>query len=220
VTGGAVAETSLLGVALLTLLVSGSGTLIASAIGVPAGAYLGSREFRGRRLLRGFLQSLYGLPPVLLGLLLYLMLSRTGPLGSLRWLFTVEGMVLAQVLLVLPFVTGLSWSAVAGIDGAVKDTARTLGAEGPSYLTTLVREARPGILAAVMVGFGRAVSEVGAVIMVGGNIQGETEVLTTAIVKETGRGDFALAVGLGLILLAMSVIVFAGLTFLQEEERP
>ena len=214
------AETSLLGVALLTLLVSGSGTLIASAIGVPAGAYLGSREFRGRRLLRGFLQSLYGLPPVLLGLLLYLMLSRTGPLGSLRWLFTVEGMVLAQVLLVLPFVTGLSWSAVAGIDGAVKDTARTLGAEGPSYLTTLVREARPGILAAVMVGFGRAVSEVGAVIMVGGNIQGETEVLTTAIVKETGRGDFALAVGLGLILLAMSVIVFAGLTFLQEEERP
>lgn len=212
------AETSLLGVALLTLLVSGSGTLIASAIGVPAGAYLGSREFRGRRLLRGFLQSLYGLPPVLLGLLLYLMLSRTGPLGSLRWLFTVEGMVLAQVLLVLPFVTGLSWSAVAGIDGAVKDTARTLGAEGRSYLTTLVREARPGILAAVMVGFGRAVSEVGAVIMVGGNIQGETEVLTTAIVKETGRGDFALAVGLGLILLAMSVIVFAGLTFLQEED--
>lgn len=214
----AVAETSLLGVALLTLFVSGTGTLLASAIGVPAGAYLGSREFRGRRLLRGFLQSLYGLPPVLLGLLLYLMLSRTGPLGSLRWLFTVEGMVLAQVLLVLPFVTGLSWSAVAGIDGAVKDTARTLGAEGRPYLKTLVREARPGILAAVMVGFGRAVSEVGAVIMVGGNIQGETEVLTTAIVKETGRGDFALAVGLGFILLAMSVIVFAGLTFLQEEE--
>lgn len=212
------AETILLDIALLTLLVSGSGTLLASAVGVPAGAFLGSREFRGRRLLRGFLQSLYGLPPVLLGLLLYLVLSRSGPLGGLHWLFTVQGMILAQFLLVLPFVTGLTWSAVASIDPAVRDTARTLGAEGRAYLATLIREARAGILAAVMVGFGRAVSEVGAVIMVGGNIQGATEVLTTAIVKETGRGDFALAVGLGLILLAMSVIVFAGLTFLQEEE--
>lgn len=213
------AETSLLGVAVLTLLVSGAGTLLASAIGVPAGALLGSRDFRGRRLLRGFLQALYGLPPVLLGLLLYLLLSRSGPFGGLRWLFTVQGMILAQVLLVLPFVTGLSWSAVAGIDAPIKDTARTLGAGGRTYLVTLVREARSGIMAAVMVGFGRAVSEVGAVIMVGGNIQGETEVLTTAIVKETGKGDFALAAGLGLILLAMSVMVFAGLTFLQEEER-
>ena len=213
------AETVLLYVALLTLLVSGAGTLLASTLGVPLGAYLGSRNFRGRRLLRGSLQSLYGLPPVLLGLLLYLTLSRTGPLGNLRWLFTVQGMVLAQFLLVLPFVTGLTWSAVANVDPTVRDTARTLGAEGRTYLTTLVREARSGIIAAVMVGFGRAISEVGAVIIVGGNIQGETEVLTTAIVKETGRGDFALAVGLGIILLAMSVIVFAGLTFLQEEER-
>jgi len=128
-------------------------------------------------------------------------------------------MVLAQFLLVLPFVTGLTWSAVGGVDATVRDTARTLGAERRAYLTTLVREARAGIIAAVMVGFGRAVSEVGAVIIVGGNIQGETEVLTTAIVKETGRGDFALAIGLGMILLAMSLIVFAGLTFLQEEER-
>lgn len=213
------AETVLLAVAALSLAVSASGTVLAAAVGVPLGALLGSREFRGRRLLRAFLQALYGLPPVLLGLLLYLTLSRTGPLGGLHWLFTVQGMVLAQFLLALPFVTGLTWSAVAGIDGAVKDTARTLGAERWTYLFTLVREARAGIFAAVMVGFGRAISEVGAVIMVGGNIQGETEVLTTAIVKETGRGDFALAVGLGLVLLALSVLVFAGLTLLQEEHR-
>jgi tungstate transport system permease protein len=183
------------------------------------GAWLGSREFRGRRLLRAFLQSLYGLPPVLLGLLLYLTLSRTGPLGGLAWLFTVQGMVLAQFLLVLPFVTGLTWSAVLAIDPAVRDTARSLGAERGAYLRTLVGEAKPGIVAAVMVGFGRAISEVGAVILVGGNIQGETEVLTTAIIKETNAGNFATAVGLGLILLAISVIVFAGLTLLQERER-
>lgn len=188
-------------------------------MGVPLGAFLGSREFRGRRLLRAFLQSLYGLPPVLLGLLLYLTFSRAGPLGGWGWLFTVQGMVAAQFLLVLPFVTGLTWSAVSGIDGAVKDTARTLGAERVTYLLTLVREARAGIIAAVMVGFGRAISEVGAVILVGGNIQGETEVLTTAIIKETGAGHFGMAVSLGVVLLVISALVFAALTLLQEGER-
>lgn len=212
------AETSLLNIALLTLLVSGSGTLLAASAGVPLGTLLGTREFRGRRLLRAFLHSLYGLPPVLLGLLLYLALSKSGPLGGFHWLFTVQGMILAQFLLVLPFITGLTMNSIVELDPALKDTARTLGAEGGSYIRALAREARTGILAAVMVGFGRAVSEVGAVIIVGGNIQGETEVLTTAIVKETGKGDFALAVGLGLILLAMSILVFAGLTVLQERD--
>lgn len=210
------AETSLESVAALSLFVSGSATLIAAAIGVPAGAWLGARAFRGQRIMQTLLHSLYGLPPVLMGLLLYLMLSRTGPLGSLRWLYTVEGMVFAQFLLVLPFVLGLSWNAVAALDPGVRDTARTLGAERTALLFTLVREARLGVLGAVMVGFGRAVSEVGAVIIVGGNIQGETEVLTTAIVKYTGRGDFALAAGLGLMLIAITLTVFAALTVLQE----
>jgi tungstate transport system permease protein len=124
-------------------------------------------------------------------------------------------MVLAQFLLILPFILGLSWSAVASVDPALRDTARTLGAERWTFLRALVREARLGVMGAVMVGFGRAVSEVGAVIIVGGNIQGETEVLTTSIVKYTGRGDFAVAVGLGLILLAISLTVFAALTLLQ-----
>jgi tungstate transport system permease protein len=210
------ATTVLADVALLSLGVSGAGTVLASAVGVPLGAFLGTHEFRGRRMLRGFLQSLYGLPPVLMGLLLYLTLSRAGPLGALQWLFTVQGMILAQFLLVLPFVTGLTWSAVSAVDPALKDTARTLGAERWRYLRTLVREARPGILAAVMVGFGRAISEVGAVIMVGGNIQGETQVLTTAIVQQTSAGNFSLALGLGLILLAIAIMVFASLTFIQE----
>lgn len=213
------AETVILDIALLSLFVSGSATLLSSAVGVPIGAWLGGREFRGRRVLRSLLHSLYGLPPVLLGLLLYLLLSRTGSLGSLRWLYTVQGMVLAQFLLTLPFVVGLSWNAVGGVDSAVRDTARTLGAEGRQHLWALVREARLGILGAVMVAFGRAISEVGAVIIVGGNIQGETEVLTTAIVKETGQGDFDIAIGLGLILLSLSMLVFASLTLLQERER-
>lgn len=205
--------------AALSLLVSGSATLLAAAVGVPAGAWLGARSFRGQRALQTLLHSLYGFPPVLLGLLLYLTLSRSGPLGSLHWLYTVQGMVLAQFLLILPFVLGLSWSAVAAIDPALRDTARTLGAERWKYLRALVREARLGVLGAVMVGFGRAVSEVGAVIIVGGNIQGETETLTTAIVKYTGRGDFALAVGLGLILISLSLTVFAALTLLQEGKQ-
>jgi tungstate transport system permease protein len=214
-----VAETILLDIALLSLFVSGSATLLSTCVGVPLGTWLGGREFRGRRAVRALLHSLYGLPPVLLGLLLYLMLSRAGPLGSLRWLYTVHGMILAQFLLTLPFVLGLTWNAVGGVDPSIRDTARTLGAEGRAHLWALVREARLGILGAVMVAFGRAISEVGAVIIVGGNIQGETEVLTTAIVKETGQGDFSIAIGLGLILLSLSMLVFAALTLLQERDR-
>jgi tungstate transport system permease protein len=211
-----VAETSILAIAALSMFISGSATLLASTVGVPAGAFLGTREFRGRRMLRAFLHALYGLPPVLLGLLLYLTLSKSGPLAALGWLFTVEGMILAQFLLILPFITGLTMSAIVEVDPALKDTARTLGAEGWAYLRTLIREARPGVLAAVMVGFGRAISEVGAVILVGGNIRGETQVLTTAIIEETAKGNFATAVGLGLILLAISIFVFAALTLVQE----
>jgi tungstate transport system permease protein len=214
-----VAETIILDIAALSLFVSGTATLLSAAVGVPLGTWLGEREFRGRRFLRAALHGLYGLPPVLLGLLLFLMLSRTGPLGPLRWLYTAHGMILAQFLLTLPFVVGLTWNAVGGVDPAVRDTARTLGAEGRQHLWALVREARLGILGAVMVAFGRAISEVGAVIIVGGNIQGETEVLTTAIVKETGQGHFDVAIGLGLILISLSMIVFATLTLLQEREK-
>ncbi len=213
------AETVLIDIALLSLFISGGATLLSTAVGVPAGTWLGGREFRGRRAVRALLHSLYGLPPVLLGLLLLLMLSRTGPLGALRWLYTPQGMILAQFLLTLPFVLGLTWNAVGDVNSAVRDTARTLGADGRQYMWALVREARLGILGAVMVAFGRAISEVGAVIIVGGNIQGETEVLTTAIVKETGQGDFPVAIGLGLILLALSLVVFASLTMAQGREQ-
>jgi tungstate transport system permease protein len=209
---------SVASIAALSLFVSGAATAVATAVGVPLGAFFGTREFRGRRALRGFLHALYGLPPVLLGLLLYLLLSSSGPFGFLHWLFTVQGMVLAQVLLVLPFISGLTMSAILELDPAVRDTARTLGADGWRLPWKLVREARPGILAAVMVGFGRAISEVGAVIMVGGSIAGETEVLTTAIVKETSRGDFPTAIGLGLVLLGISLAVFASLTAVEEAD--
>jgi tungstate transport system permease protein len=209
-------DSEILLVAGRSLYVSGLATVLASAVGVPAGTVLGLRDFHGRRFLRSFLHALYGVPPVLLGLCLYLLLSKTGPLGGFGWLFTIEGMILAQFLLVLPFVTGLTMNAIQELDAALKDTARTLGARRGSYVRILVREARSGVLSAVMVGFGRAISEVGAVIMVGGNIRHETEVLTTAIVKETSRGNFTAATGLGLFLLGTSALVFLALTVLQE----
>ena len=212
------AEPNLAVIAALSLAVSGAATLVAAFVGVPLGTFLASREFRGQRFLRAFLHALYGLPPVLLGLVLFLALSKSGPMGSLSLLFTVPGMVLAQFLLVLPFVTALTMSAVLELDPAVRDTARTLGAEGRAFILTLIREARPGVLSAVMVGFGRAISEVGAVQMVGGNIRGDTQVLTTSIMEFTQAGQFGVAVGLGFTvgwLIVRTYIVDRGVNYTQ-----
>lgn len=156
------------------------------------------------------------MPPVLAGLLVYLLLSKEGPLGVLSALFTPAGMVLAQVLIVTPIVTGVTYSAVASVGRDVKDAARGLGARGWSLASTVVQEARLGVLTAVMVGFGRAISEVGAVLIVGGNIQGSTRVLTTAIVLETSRGNFAEAIALGFILLAAAFGIFLVLYWIQQ----
>lgn len=211
----------LLAIAGLSLYVSASSTSIAALLGIPLGTWLALREeAHGRTpslsIAKAIVFTLYGMPPVLAGLLIYLLLSKEGPLGALSALFTPGGMILAQVLIVTPIVTGVTYSAVASVGRDVKDAARSLGARGWSLAATVVQEARLGVLTAVMVGFGRAISEVGAVLIVGGNIRGSTRVLTTAIVLETSRGNFAEAIALGFILLAAAFGIFLVLYWIQQ----
>ncbi len=192
---------------LLSLTVSGTATLLGTAAGLPLGAWLGIADFPGKRACLRLIYTLMALPPVLAGLVVYLLLSRSGPLGGLGLLFTPAAMIAAQFLLVTPIVTGLTAAAVAGQDRLVYENALSLGATRAQANWALIKEARVGIVSAVMTGFGRALAEVGAVMLVGGNIKHHTRVLTTAIVMETRQGNFELAVAFGIILLIMSFAV-------------
>jgi tungstate transport system permease protein len=191
-------------IVLLSLYVSGAALAIAVLIGVPGGALLALRPVPGKRLIELLLYTGMGLPPVVVGLAVYLLLSRSGPLGRLAWLFTPSAMITAQVIIALPLVAGLTMTAIEGIDPALRVQLRSLGATPAQVLWTLLREARGGVLAAIVAAFGGIISEVGAVMLVGGNIEGQTRVLTTAIVLETRKGDFPLALALGVVLLALA----------------
>ncbi|WP_435007941.1 ABC transporter permease [Tundrisphaera lichenicola] len=194
---------------LLSMQVSAMAVLASSVVGIPLGAWAGLG--RGRVGAWASLLSRTGmsLPPVVVGLLLYLLLSRTGPLGSLGWLFTPRAMVLAQTILALPFVVGITLASVQAVPPDLILQVEGLGASPWQARWVVLREARSGIALAVATALGRSFSEVGAVLIVGGNIQGHTRVLTTAIVLETGRGDFAVALTLGGVLLAMALVVNA-----------
>ncbi len=211
-------SSELLHVTLLSIFVSVSATLLASAMAVPLGTILGLRKFRGKEVIKTITYTLYGFPPVVAGLIIYLLLSREGPLGSLNLLFTPTAMVLAQMILVFPIVTGLTMSAVSEVAKDAKETAMTLGADRWQTAKTVLNEARIGVISAVMVGFGRAIAEVGAVIIVGGNIKWHTRVLTTAIVLETRRGNFEYALVLGGVLLLVALFVFFILKRYQDKE--
>ncbi|MGE5397065.1 MAG: ABC transporter permease [Chitinophagales bacterium] len=206
----------LIEIILLSLAVSGSSVLISTCIGVPLGAMLGIKRFPGRRVIMRLTYMLMSLPPVLAGLLVYLLLSRTGPLGFWEILFTPMAMVCAQVLLVTPIITGLSASAIAAREKKVLLTALTMGASNRQATWTVIKEARTGITAAIITGFGRAFGEVGAVMLVGGNIKHFTRVLTTSIVLETRQGNFEFAITLGLVLLVLSFLVSSLLLYLDE----
>ena len=197
---------SLLPIVLLSLYVSGAALAIASAVGVPLGAALGLRRLPGQGFVQLVLYTGMGLPPVVVGLFVYLWLSRSGPLGWLGWLFTPRAMIAAQVIIALPLVAGLTMSAVQSVDPALRLQVRSLGASPPQVMWAVLSEARPGVLAAVMAAFGSILSEVGAVMLVGGNIEGSTRVLTTAIVLETRKGNFELALALGGVLLALAFV--------------
>jgi len=210
-------DPELLGIASLSLQVSGLALLISTILGIPLGAWLGLGRFLGRRLAVAFVYTGMGFPPVVVGLFIYLILSRRGPLGGLGWLFTPTAMVLAQVIISLPLVAGFTMAAVMGVDPELRPQLVSLGATQRQATWALLREARLGVLVAIIAGFGSIISEVGAVMMVGGNIERYTRVLTTAIVLETQKGDFDLAIALGFILLSIAFLINLFMLRLQRE---
>jgi tungstate transport system permease protein len=200
----------------LSLRVSGSAVLLGVALGLPIGVLLGLARFRGRSLAVALVHTGFALPPVVVGLFVYMLLSRSGPAGGLQLLFTPTAMVIAQAVLAAPYVAGITLAAVQAVPPDVRQQARALGAGRARSVLTHVREARLGIGAAIVAGFGAVISEVGAVMMVGGNIRGETRVMTTTIVLETRRGNFGTALALGLVLLALAFAVNLALTRAQQ----
>ncbi len=209
----------LLSIILLSLQVSGSALVIATLLGLPLGAALAWRRVPLRGLVISLLNTGMGLPPVVAGLFLYLFLSRSGPLGSLGLLYTPAAMIIVQAILACPIVASLSHAAIVRVDPVIRQAAITLGATPLQEVLTVIREARYGIMAGVMAGLGRVMAEVGAVIIVGGNIAGYTRVMTTTIALETDKGNFELAIALGLILLVISLTINLGLRFLQRLGR-
>lgn len=211
-----------IGITILSLVISLTATALSALYSIPLGAYIYYHDFYGKRAIVNLVQTLYALPTVIAGLFLFLLLSHQGPLGFLGLLFTPEGMILAQMVLVTPLITGLTLSALSGIDREMRLSIQSLGATKFQAIITLVQEARFAILAAVILGFGRAISEVGAAMIIGGNIRAfpgdffsGTRVLTTAISLETSQGDFPLAIALGIILLGVAVIVNVLLNLVQ-----
>lgn len=196
----------------LSLRVSLTAVLIGSAIGLPFGALLALTSFPGRNACIVVLNASMGLPPVVVGLVVYLILSRSGPLGALGWLFTPIGMVMAQVVLITPIVAALSRQTVADLWIEYEEQLRSLGLTPLKAIATLLWDGRFSLSTAVFAGFGRAIAEVGAIIIVGGNIAGLTRTMTTAISLETSRGDLALAMALGIVLLAIAIGINAAAT--------
>ncbi len=203
----------------LSLQVSGLAVVLAALLGIPLGTCLGMRPARQVRWPALIIYTFMGLPPVLVGLLVYLLLSAQGPFGVLKLLYSPTAMVIAQTVLALPIVTGLTMVAVRSKDREIRDTALSLGASGWQVALKVIRETRVAIVGAVVAGMGRALAEVGAVMMVGGNIEGKTRVMTTAIVLETRRGNFEMAIGLGMVLLTLAFIVNVILYRLQGVHR-
>jgi tungstate transport system permease protein len=204
-------DPELLRIAGLSLAVSGTATLLAALLGVPLGAALHLGRLPARGLLNTLVNTGMGLPPVLVGLIITILLWRSGPFGPLRLLFTPTAMMIAQLIVALPIVAGLTRSALGLLDDGMRDALRADGAAEHRVGWELTRAAQAQVLVAVAAGFGRAVAEVGASLMVGGNIVGQTRILTTAIALETSKGDFELALALGFILLLLSFLVNAAL---------
>jgi tungstate transport system permease protein len=191
-------------IVLLSLYVSCGALLVSALVGVPLGALLALRAFRGRRLIVALVYTGMGLPPVVVGLVVYLLLSRSGLLGGWGWLFTPHAMILAQSLISLPVIAGLTMATIAAVDPQLMIQIRALGATPIQVARAVLWEARYGVVVALVAGFGSIISEVGAVMLVGGNIEGSTRVLTTAIVLETRRGAFDVALALAFVLLVIT----------------
>jgi len=213
----------ILNITLLSLRVSGTAVLIGALIGVPIGTVLGLGRFRGKQMLmrfvditlRSIVNTFMGLPPVVVGLVVYLLLTTSGPLGPLGLIYTPTAMIVTQLIMAVPIITGVTMSAVGSVEKAIREKALSLGATDRQAAWMVLREARMGVLTAVIVAFGAAISEVGGIMITGGNIRWVTRTLTTAIVIETELGNFTLAISLGIILLSMAFAINLILTIIQ-----
>lgn len=199
----------------LSLQVSGFATALACAIGIPLGYVLGMSRFAGRAAILVLVNTAMGFPPVVIGLFVYMALSRTGPLGFLEMLFTPTAMIIAQIILAAPLIAGVSTAAVASVSKDLRVQVRALGASRVQEVLAVLKEARRGVFAAVIAGFGGVISEVGAVSIVGGTISGETMVMTTAIQFHVRTGEFGLAMAWAMVLIGIVIVVNVGLTSLQ-----
>lgn len=206
-------------ITLLTLRVSITAVLISTLIGLPAGMLLGLSRFPGRRLLLALINIGMGLPPVVAGLWITLFLWRSGPLGDFAWLYTPTAIIMAQILVSLPIVTALTSTAFQQINPKMILQVKALGATRLQLYWILMKEVKLAILAAIIAGFGRVIAEVGAAMMVGGNISGETRILTTSIVMEVSKGNFDVALALSFILMTLAFIITFCLTYLQQRKR-
>lgn len=200
-------DAELLNIIFLSLKVSGIALLIATTIGLPIGALVGLKRFPLRGIIISLMNTFMGLPPVVVGLFLYLILSRSGPLGFMGLLYTPPAMVIAQSILAFPIVASLSHSAIVNVDPIIKQASVTLGATPFQVTLNIMREARYGIMSGIIAALGRVMAEVGAILIVGGNIAGYTRVMTTTIALETDKGNFELAIALGIILLLLSLTI-------------
>jgi tungstate transport system permease protein len=203
------ADPALIAIVRLSLIVSLSAAILAALVGVPFGALIALTRFRGREGVIVVLNALMGLPPVVVGLAVYLMLSRSGPLGPLGWLFTPQAMVIAQAVLVAPIIAALTRQTIEDLWIEYRDELAGMNVGPAGRVATLVWDARFSLVTALLAGFGRAAAEVGAVIVVGGNIEGFTRTMTTAIALETSKGDLPLAIGLGMVLITIVIVINA-----------
>jgi tungstate transport system permease protein len=199
----------------LSLLIAGVSLFFSSLLGIPLGAFLGLKRFPGRRLVTAVLYTGMGFPPVVIGLFVYLMFSRSGPFGELGWLFTPRAMSVAQTIIAFPLVAGFTMAAVMSVNPNLRPQLRALGATEWQATVAILREARIGVIVSLAAGFGAVISEVGAVMLTGGNIAGKTRTLTSAIILETQKGNFDLAIALGIILLILSFLTNLVMTRLQ-----
>jgi tungstate transport system permease protein len=206
-------------IAARTVLISGAATILAVLIGVPFGYAIARTRFRGRTLVLGFINTAMGMPPVVVGLVVWLLLVRSGPLGYLDLIYTRGAMVIAQFLIATPIVVGFTVASLQALPPRLADLLAVLGAGRLRTIWLLAREAKLGLLVAIMAGFGGIISEVGASMTVGGNLERSTRVLTTAIVTETSRGEVERALALGVLLLALSFAVNLTLTVIQQRRR-
>jgi len=213
-------DPEVMGITLLSLEVSGIATLVSLLIGISAGVGVALSRFIGKRMVVSLINTGMGLPPVVVGLFVTLFLWRNGPLGFLEILYTPTAMVIAQTIIATPIVMGITLAAIQQLPQKLRLQILSLGATRPQMVWILIKEAKLPLLAAVMAGFGGVISEVGASIMVGGNIKGYSRVLTTATVMETSRGNFDIAIALGIILLLLAYLINLVLTQIQQRERP